>query len=121
MFPFSNTLDARAATCPHCKGVAATYVKKLLLGPTEPRPCVSCGALVSMSWWSVVLVVAFPIVVILASVLLMPGISFQGSIGLTLVGAVAGLLVIDFFVPLVHRVARDQPAAPRQQQPPAAD
>lgn len=115
----SSALDIRAATCPHCKGVAASFLKKLRLDPTEPQPCMSCGALVAMSWWSVVLVVAFPVVVILAAVLLLPGISFQGSVGLALIGALAGLVVIDFFVPLVHRVARDQPPAAHQQQPPA--
>lgn len=111
----SSALDVRVAKCPHCKGVAASFLDKLLLGPTEPKPCKSCGALVAMSWWSVVLVVAFPIAVLLIGLMLRPGGSFQAHIAMTLAAAVVGIAVIDLFVPLVRRDGQEQPAPERQE------
>ena len=90
-------------TCPHCGRRALGYARKLTLAPLKSRTCISCGALVSLSWWSVALIVALPIVSFIAGTLLYPGISFQRDLVFTGIGAAIALLVIAFLVPLVRR------------------
>ena len=90
-------------TCPRCKGRGVSLLKKLWLAPAEPKPCMSCGTLISLPRWSIAISIAFPAAAFLMGAWLFPGISFQRDIWLTAAGGATGLMVIILFVPLVRR------------------
>ncbi len=80
--------------CPHCGKTAMSWLTKSFLGPGRSVKCRECGKRVSVSWWSMIVIV--PLII---------GLVVGGSIAIVvwIAGMVIAVAVQLFFVPLVAR------------------
>ena len=93
-----------ANQCPTCGEVALSFWQKATLGPAKSKPCRNCGAKLSISWRSAVILFAPPIIaLVLAQTWLLPIIAEAGfSMNYLVPTAIAGVAIIGLVGYLQH-------------------
>lgn len=89
-------------TCPVCEKRALSATRKLWLGPATKTTCVSCGASISVPWWS--FVAGLPFAAAWLAPLFLP---FEVAVVVWVVTGLGYALVHQKYVPIVHRKRKE--------------
>ena len=85
-------------TCPYCKQLAMTLLRKCILSPDSVVACASCGRKVGVPWLAIGAAVPVALGIVVAVKLAVPW-SIAGAVG----GLVAYVGIQRFVVPVVGR------------------
>ena len=85
-------------TCPYCKQLAMTLLRKCILSPDSVVVCASCGRKVGVPWLAIGAAVPVALGIVAAVKLAVPW-SFAGAVG----GLIAYVGIQRFVVPVVGR------------------